>query len=148
MERRKLAGYPGPQYAKQCIDCGHTYWAITSKWCDVCTLANYVYRKFGAGQAAASAAVNREIRYGRMVPPDFFDCVDCGNQATVYEHRDYNKPLEVVPTCRPCNGKRGYAIPLKMTFEDFFALVQNSQYYNLTRENLQHIRTKYFKESA
>lgn len=148
MERRPLTGYPGPKYEKQCADCGHAYRAIASKWCDVCTLANYVYRTIGAGQLAASKAVNREIKHGRLVPPDFFNCVDCGAQAQIYEHRDYNKPLDVVPTCRPCNGLRGYAIPKKMTFDEFFDLVQQSRYRALTRENLQHIQQKHFKEQT
>lgn len=36
-------------------------------------------------------------------------CVDCGDVATVYEHRSYSRPLDVEPVCRPCNGKRGTA---------------------------------------
>lgn len=148
MERRPLTGYPGPQYEKNCSDCGHRYRAIVGKWCDVCVIANYAYRIYGTGQSAALAAVNREIRYGRLVPPDFFNCVDCGGQASLYEHRDYNKPLEVVPACRSCNGKRGYAIPKKMTFDAFFELVQNSRYSGLTRENLDFIRLKHFQDQA
>ena len=31
-------------------------------------------------------------------------------RATQYDHRDYNKPLEVTPVCPSCNGKRGAAI--------------------------------------
>ena len=38
-------------------------------------------------------------------------CVDCGNQARYYDHRDYNKPLDVEPVCHNCNYKRGPAIP-------------------------------------
>jgi hypothetical protein len=37
-------------------------------------------------------------------------CVDCGAQARDYDHRDYNKPLEVDPVCRRCNLRRGPAI--------------------------------------
>jgi len=37
-------------------------------------------------------------------------CVDCGNPASVYDHRDYLKPLEVDPVCRVCNSKRGPAM--------------------------------------
>lgn len=36
-------------------------------------------------------------------------CVDCGDDATVYEHRDYSRPLDVQPVCRGCNTKRGPA---------------------------------------
>lgn len=42
-------------------------------------------------------------------------CVDCKRwPATVYEHRDYSKPLDVEPVCHNCNMKRGpafWAIP-------------------------------------
>ncbi len=38
-------------------------------------------------------------------------CVDCGKQALVYDHRDYNKPLDVEPVCQSCNIKRGPGIP-------------------------------------
>lgn len=38
-----------------------------------------------------------------------FACVDCGLPATEYEHRDYSKPLVVVPTCHKCNIARGPA---------------------------------------
>jgi len=34
-------------------------------------------------------------------------CVDCGKRAKVYDHRDYNKPLDVEPVCIKCNSMRG-----------------------------------------
>lgn len=34
-------------------------------------------------------------------------CVDCNRTAEVYDHRDYDKPLEVDPVCKRCNYKRG-----------------------------------------
>ena len=37
-------------------------------------------------------------------------CVDCGERATDYDHRDYRQPLMVVPTCRSCNLLRGAGI--------------------------------------
>ncbi len=36
-------------------------------------------------------------------------CVDCGKGAFCYDHRDYTRPLEVVPVCRGCNAQRGHA---------------------------------------
>ena len=36
-------------------------------------------------------------------------CVDCGAKATVYDHRDYRRPLDVVPVCHRCNLLRGPA---------------------------------------
>lgn len=40
-------------------------------------------------------------------------CVDCGARANAYDHRDYNKPLEVVPVCGSCNFRRGHAVPFR-----------------------------------
>ena len=34
-------------------------------------------------------------------------CVDCGNPAVHYDHRDYDHPLEVEPVCQSCNIRRG-----------------------------------------
>ena len=39
-----------------------------------------------------------------------YKCVDCGANATDYDHRDYNKPLDVEPVCRSCNIRRGNAV--------------------------------------
>lgn len=41
-------------------------------------------------------------------------CVDCGSAATVYDHRDYLRPLDVEPVCHKCNHRRG---PAKNYFE-------------------------------
>jgi hypothetical protein len=38
---------------------------------------------------------------------EIVDCVDCGEQATCYDHRDYSKPLDVQPVCHSCNKRRG-----------------------------------------
>lgn len=36
-------------------------------------------------------------------------CADCGRPAQVYDHRDYSRPLDVVPVCKRCNIRRGPA---------------------------------------
>lgn len=36
-------------------------------------------------------------------------CRDCGKPARVYDHRDYSRPLKVVPVCHSCNTRRGTA---------------------------------------
>jgi len=41
-------------------------------------------------------------------------CEDCGRDAECYDHRDYNKPLDVEPVCRQCNSIRGAGIPMKV----------------------------------
>lgn len=39
----------------------------------------------------------------------FIACADCGERAEQYDHRDYEKPLDVQPVCRKCNLRRGPA---------------------------------------
>lgn len=64
------------------------------------------------GAAEAYKAVAKEVKAGRLAPAKTRACVDCGDVARHYDHRDYNKPLEVVPVCPRCNKLRGPAIPL------------------------------------
>lgn len=63
-------------------------------------------------QSMAHAMVNAAVRKGIL--PDLnrgeYACVDCGAVAFIYEHRDYSRPLEVEPTCKSCNKRRGTAI--------------------------------------
>lgn len=61
-------------------------------------------------QRAAHAAVANAIRTGLLPHPSACGCVDCGNGAAQYDHRDYSKPLDVQPVCRSCNVRRGPAI--------------------------------------
>jgi hypothetical protein len=37
-------------------------------------------------------------------------CVDCGDTAQHYDHRDYDYPLNAEPVCRSCNRKRGEGV--------------------------------------
>ena len=55
----------------------------------------------------AHLEVARAIRRGTLKRPDEFVCVDCAKPALQYDHRDYTKPLDVVPVCRSCNILRG-----------------------------------------
>lgn len=60
----------------------------------------------------ASQAVKRAILNGELLPIlEYTLCVDCSKPAACYDHRDYNKPLEVEPVCTSCNGLRGPAKP-------------------------------------
>lgn len=47
-------------------------------------------------------------------------CTDCPDRATSYDHRDYTRPLDVVPVCHPCNRKRGKA---ELDFNHLCALI-------------------------
>lgn len=54
--------------------------------------------------------VRREILNGRLPSPRTQPCADCGQPAAVYDHRDYEKPLEVAAVCLICNQMRGPAL--------------------------------------
>jgi len=70
------------------------------------------------GKFRAGHAVTKAKREGRLPRLDGdIGCVDWGAPATDYDHRDYNKPLEVEPTCRRCNLRRGPAVPLDGAYE-------------------------------
>lgn len=62
---------------------------------------------------SAIKAVRRAIRRGDLQPAKGQECADCGKDARDLDHRDYTKPLEVVPVCRSCNLKRGTAYDSK-----------------------------------
>ena len=63
------------------------------------------------GKEEAMAAVSAAIKAGQLPHPRGLRCADCSGPAVEYEHRDYNKPLQVDPICRGCNLRRGPAIP-------------------------------------
>ena len=58
----------------------------------------------------AKGRVKGAIKRGDLVDWRYLFCADCGGKPYGYEHRDYSKPLDVVPICRKCNIKRGPAI--------------------------------------
>ena len=68
-----------------------------------------VYAASRTPQREAHYQVARAIRSGDLLHPSHFACADCGGPSIHYDHRDYSKPLEVVPVCRRCNYKRGPA---------------------------------------
>jgi hypothetical protein len=60
----------------------------------------------------AMCAVRTAVRRGELPHISTQKCVDCGKQAKHYDHRDYNDPLKVEPTCQSCNILRGPALQL------------------------------------
>ena len=100
-----------------CSDCGKNHRRYyTAKRCFPCvserekkrTLA-YVNR-YSKLRKKASYEVFKAIKSGelpRLSLNNKIKCVDCGEPATVYDHRDYAKPLDVVPVCKKCNATRG-----------------------------------------
>jgi hypothetical protein len=57
----------------------------------------------------ATSEVSKAIKRGHMKPAREHVCVDCGATARDWDHRDYTKPLDVDPVCKPCNIRRGVA---------------------------------------
>ena len=80
----------------------------SAKVCFPCVRDNP--KKIGA--VAAINAVRKAVREGILAPVKTLVCVDCGRPGECYDHRDYGKPLDVVPVCRKCNYRRGSALPL------------------------------------
>ena len=58
------------------------------------------------------AITKKAVSVGFLPDPKSLNCVDCGNVAICYDHRDYNHPLQVDAVCKSCNAKRGPGIQL------------------------------------
>ena len=58
----------------------------------------------------AIQVVSDAKRRGDIPKADTLTCVDCGAPASVYDHRDYSKPMAIKPVCRACNVFRGPAL--------------------------------------
>lgn len=90
---------------KSCVRCrcALDYYSRNLRFCNECRC-----KRVREAQAAI-AEVHAAIRKGHLPAAKDHRCVDCGKPARDYEHRDYTKPLDVVPVCRSCNVKRGAA---------------------------------------
>lgn len=90
--------------------CGHcgTEQQISSqgKRCNPCARAIRSASKLARRVSAIAVA---KAKKGGVLPilDGSIPCVDCGRPAAVYDHRDYDRPLDVEPVCRPCNSRRG-----------------------------------------
>lgn len=63
-------------------------------------------------QAKAQSITYKRVMTGELARLDgSILCVDCGEPATCYDHRDYNKPEIVEPICTSCNKTRPPAKP-------------------------------------
>jgi hypothetical protein len=80
-------------------------------WIDAPKAPEVAPIKFYTKDRNAHAWVQRAIKHGYLPKPSTLTCLDCGQPAQVYDHRDYNKPLDVEPVCHACNIKRGPALP-------------------------------------
>ncbi len=93
-----------------CMKCGHVWHprkaAALSVECPNCKSRNW--SRLRARQLWARRATCRAVESG-LLPVIVAGtlCVDCGGQAEVYDHRDYNRPLDVAPVCKACDALRG-----------------------------------------
>ena len=83
--------------------------------------SNRFYFHHSTGRNEASACVGEAIRTWKLPRPNTLPCADCDQPASAYDHRDYNKPLQVVAVCDRCNARRGPAIPLTGSVEMILA---------------------------
>jgi len=83
------------------------------KYCRLC-IVNVQMKAAKVRRGNASSKVNRAKKKGLLPKLDgSITCCDCGNPAEVYDHRDYNEPLNVEPVCYSCNWHRGPAKSVK-----------------------------------
>lgn len=97
----------GRNYVLRRCACGS--WSVRSFTASTCSDCART-RQFYLAQNVAYAAVRRAVASGALLPVTRYRCVDCGEPAQHYDHRDYGRPLEVQPVCRSCNRKRGHAL--------------------------------------
>jgi hypothetical protein len=93
-----------------CVGCG----SDINQWRDVRSTTCYEPCAWQRARRAAHYRVHKAILTGLLAPARQLSCVDCGDAARDYDHRDYSKPLEVVPVCRSCNQRRGPAASLSL----------------------------------
>lgn len=91
---------------QHCVACGQPNERQKKRWyCFSC------FQRASGVQLACQVLVRKAIMRGEIAPPKTLKCVDCGEPAFGYDHRDYDKPLAVEPICRSCNFYRGPAKP-------------------------------------
>lgn len=76
-------------------------------------LASYCMECYWASQAEKGrvyAKIYKAKKSGLLKDASNYVCADCFEPAQVWDHRDYGKPLDVIPVCRSCNWKRGPAL--------------------------------------
>ena len=116
---------PIPRDPKTCPYCTGLFVHSTSVMCRACRV-DWVRMRTGA-----SRAVFKAIAQGRLKPLDDCRCFDCPAGATDYDHRDYNYPEAVQPTCRSCNARRGSGIPSQEFLDGVQARIRGHGYKKL-----------------
>jgi len=65
---------------------------------------------YKTAQRRAHRVLKLAVAHLRLPPVGACYCMDCGKDAQAYDHRDYARPLDVVPVCTVCNFRRGSAV--------------------------------------
>jgi len=118
--------------ASLCRICGHKLPKTDArKWyCKRCRDKRVELGITTTPKRVSGSIVNAAVNAGILprLKGSKIQCVDCGELARDYDHRDYMKPLDVEPVCRVCNIKRGSALnndPIylieKLGIHDFLA---------------------------
>lgn len=97
--------------------------------------ATHLRSAFWSGRRLAQLAVANAKNQGLLANAKVFACTDCGCAATEYDHRDYGRPLDVVPVCRRCNALRGKAIPRQWTDAELLAYARKVLTNNFAWKN-------------
>lgn len=67
-------------------------------------------KEYKRGRIRATVIVYNAVKNGALpnLKNKYVICRDCRKSRAIhYDHRDYNKPLDVTPLCMKCNYKRG-----------------------------------------
>jgi len=99
---------------RKCPECGNKFrrWSTAEKCFECIREKNNAKQRKEAKKYPIRGWATNVVRYavqrGDLSKLDgTIKCVDCGQEAKHYDHRDYLKPLEVDPVCRGCNIRRG-----------------------------------------
>lgn len=108
---KKRGRKPGSLSRFKCCDCGAidlVSGGSGNHRCKPCRI-EFMNSSRRATRKRAESLVSAAVKAGVFAPARVHKCVDCGEQARDYDHRDYQKPLTVEPVCRSCNLRRGPA---------------------------------------
>lgn len=91
--------------SRRCVHCNDVFYPRSlCKWyCLDCE------DKKERAKTRALKLVAKAIKDGHMLPATSFECWDCSEPAIVFDHRNYDRALDVQPVCRACNRRRGPA---------------------------------------
>jgi len=93
---------------QSCNRCGHQWLARSLQLPAQCPKCKHSLWRETPTQSQAQQAVRRAIKRGEFLALNGnIPCVDCGQPAKVYDHRNYTHPLMVDAVCMSCNAKRG-----------------------------------------